>query len=155
MDVISEEGFIVINKWLGSKPTSIPQTSGTARAFEKESREYSPVPSDRSGNSAPGPPLARQLPREKFKFWEWRRVYATHPCCLAQICLPMGLMYSSFLQHLWSTCCIPGRVLRLRRWKRHSCSHGELTGWSGRQQGTQSCRCAEEGSLITQQILSV
>lgn len=69
MEVISEEGFIVTNKWLGSKPASIPPTSGIARAFEKESgEEYSPIPFDHSGNSAPGPPLARQLPREKFKF---------------------------------------------------------------------------------------
>ena len=40
----------------------------------------------------------------------WRWVDAIHPYFLAQIC-PLRLIDPLFLQHLWSTCCIPGMVL--------------------------------------------
>lgn len=35
----------------------------------------------------------------------------THPHSLARSCPPLGLMYPSFLQHVWSSCCIPGMAL--------------------------------------------
>ena len=73
MEVISKEAFIVTNKCPCSKPASIPQTSAIERAFEKEveKKTHSIYP---FGNGAPGPMLARQLLRRKFRFKVGQRV---------------------------------------------------------------------------------
>lgn len=57
MGGVFKEAFIVANLSCVPEPAFILQIS-VERAFEKASgRENAPIPSDRSGNGAPGPPL--------------------------------------------------------------------------------------------------